>query len=162
MGTAVGQTRSGRPHNVSIYENIIVQGVGRAYRSRTRKSGSDYPRSGYGNSGETPMVKFKHNQPQEDAQRIRNYLTDIRSRMYRQALLQTVTMVLFCGLILLAILFIINRLMPLPMQMSNISWMVLFVSAIIGVCLSGRIYRLSPKLLMKKWNLGNDSGQHLD
>lgn len=83
------------------------------------------------------MVKSEHTQtPKKDAQRISNYLTDIRARMYRQALLQTVTMVLFCGLILLVILSIINRLMPLPMQMSNTSGMVLCVSVIIGVCLS--------------------------
>ncbi len=83
------------------------------------------------------MVKSEHTQtPEEDAQRIRNYLTDIRARMYRQALLQTVTMVLFCGLILLVILSIINRLIPLPMPMSNISWMVLCVSVIVAVCLS--------------------------
>ena len=82
------------------------------------------------------MVKSEHNQSKEDAQRIRNYLTDIRSRMYRQALLQTATMVFFCGLILLVILFFIDRLIPLPMQMSNITWMALFVSVIVGVCLS--------------------------
>ncbi len=83
------------------------------------------------------MVKSEHTQPpEEDAQCIRNYLTHIRSRMYRQALLQTVTMTFFCGLILLVILSIINRLIPLPMQMSNISWMVLCVSVIVGVCLS--------------------------
>ena len=83
------------------------------------------------------MVKSEYTQtPEEDAQRIRNYLTDIRSRMYRQALLQTVTTVLFCGLILLVILSIINRLIPLPMPTSNTSWMILFVSVIVGVCLS--------------------------
>ena len=82
------------------------------------------------------MVKSEHNQTQADAQRIRNYLTATRSRMYRLALLQTVTRVLFFGLILLVTLFIFNRLIPLPMQMSNISCMVLFISVIVGVCLS--------------------------
>lgn len=83
------------------------------------------------------MVNPEQNQtPEADAQRIQHYLTDIRSRMYRQALLQTVTMTLFCGLILLVILFFLNRLIPLPMRMVNISWMVPFVSLIVGVCLS--------------------------
>ena len=91
------------------------------------------------------MVKSQHTQTaEEDAQRIRNYLTDIRSRMYRQALLQTVTITLFCGLILLVILSIINRLIPLPMHMSNISWTVLFASVIVGGCLSIKQWKHLP------------------
>ena len=83
------------------------------------------------------MVESKRNQLQEeDAQCIRNHLTDIRARMYRQALLQRVTITLFCGLILLVILFFLNRLIPLPIQMSHISWIVLSISVIVGVCLS--------------------------
>ena len=88
------------------------------------------------------MVTSEHNQtPAADAQRIQNYLTDIRARMYRQALWQTVTLTLFCGLMLLAMLSILNRLIPLPMQLSNISWMVLCVSVIVGVCLSAKQWK---------------------
>ena len=88
------------------------------------------------------MVKSEHNQtPEADAQRIQNYLTDIRARMYQQALWQTVTLTFFWGLMLLAILFILDRLIPLPMQMSNISWMVLCVSVIVGVCLSAKEWK---------------------
>ena len=83
------------------------------------------------------MVESERNPSQEeDAQRIRNYLTGIRARMYRQALLRAVLRTLFYGLLFLAVLFFLNRLIPLPMQMSNISWIVLFVSLIVGVCLS--------------------------
>ena len=71
-----------------------------------------------------------------DAQRVNNCLTDLRDRMYRQALLQTVTFTFFCGLILLAILFLLNRVILLPMQMLNISWIVMSVAVIIGICLS--------------------------
>ena len=71
-----------------------------------------------------------------DAQRVNNCLTDLRDRMYRQALLQTVTFTFFCGLILLAILFLLNRVMLLPMQMLNISWSVMSVAVVIGICLS--------------------------
>ena len=83
------------------------------------------------------MVKSEHNQIiGSDAQRISNRLTDIRSRMYRQSLLQTVAATLFCGLILLVILFLLNRLIPLPMQMSSFSWGVVSVAILVGVCLS--------------------------
>ena len=83
------------------------------------------------------MVKSERNQFQEeDAQRIRNCLTDLRARMYRQALLQRVTITLFCGLILLVILFFSNRLIPLPIRMSHISWIVLSVSVIVGIGIS--------------------------
>ncbi len=83
------------------------------------------------------MVKSKDNQTQsEDVQRIRNYLIDMRARIYRHALLRMTTITVFWGLILLAVLFFVNRLIPLPMQMSNISWLVLLVSVIVGVCLS--------------------------
>jgi hypothetical protein len=88
------------------------------------------------------MVKSEHDQIEAlDAQRIRNCLTDIRARMYRQALLQTVASTFFCGLILLAILFFFNRLIPLPMQMSSMSWIVMSVAGVAGVCLS-----------LKHWN----------
>ena len=71
-----------------------------------------------------------------DAQRIENCLTDIRGRMYRQALLQTITFTFFCGLILLAALFLLNRVVLLPMHISRISWIVLSVAVIVGICLS--------------------------
>ena len=83
------------------------------------------------------MVESERNPSQEEAaQRIKNYLTDIRARMYRQALLRAATITFFCGLIFLPVLFFMNRLIPLPIQMSNISWIVLFVSLIVGVCFS--------------------------
>lgn len=83
------------------------------------------------------MVKPERDQIEAlDAQRIRNCLTDLRSRMYRQELLQTVVTTFFWGLILLTILFFLNRLMPLPPSMSNISWIVMSVAGVIGVCLS--------------------------
>ena len=83
------------------------------------------------------MVSSERNRVEGlDAQRINNCLTDIRGRMYRQALLQTVTFTFFCGLILLAILFLLNRVILLPMQMLNISWIVLSVAVVIGICLS--------------------------
>ena len=81
------------------------------------------------------MVKSGRSQPESlDAQRISNCLTDIRARMYRLALLQLVALTFFCGLILLAILFLLNRLMPLPMP--SISWIIMSTAAIVGVCLS--------------------------
>ncbi len=71
-----------------------------------------------------------------DAQNIRNCLTDIRSRMYRQELLRTVILTGFCGLVLLVVLFLLNRLILLPMPMSIISWIVMGVAVITGICLS--------------------------
>lgn len=83
------------------------------------------------------MVKSERDQIEAlDAKTIRDYLTDIRTRMYRQALLQTVTSALFCGLILLTILFLLNRVVLLPMPMSKVSWLTMFVVVIVGVCLS--------------------------
>ena len=71
-----------------------------------------------------------------DAQRIETCLIDIRDRMYRQALLQTITFTFFWGLILLAVLFLLNRVILLPMHISKISWIVISVAAIVGICLS--------------------------
>ena len=83
------------------------------------------------------MVNSERNRVEGlDAQRINDCLTDLRERMYRQALLQTVTFTFFCGLILLAILFLLNRVILLPMQMLNISWIVMSVAVVIGICLS--------------------------
>ena len=69
-------------------------------------------------------------------QRIHKCLTDIRSRMYRQTLLQSITIAFFCGLVLLAALFILNRLVPLPLQMSLSSSIVIPTSIAIGSYLS--------------------------
>ncbi len=83
------------------------------------------------------MVKSERDQMEAlDVQRIINCLTDIRSRMYRQALLETVALTFFCGLILLAILFFLNRLVPLPIGTSSISWIVMSLAAIVGACFS--------------------------
>ncbi|MCY4552903.1 MAG: hypothetical protein OXC79_04440 [Candidatus Poribacteria bacterium] len=85
------------------------------------------------------MVKSKHDQSEGlDAQRIENCLTDIRYRMYRQALLQTTVRAFFCGLMLLALLFLLNRVVLLPMQISSISWIVMSVAIGVGVCISFR------------------------
>ena len=85
------------------------------------------------------MVKSERDQIERlDTQSIRDYLTDIRTRMYRQALLQTITSALFCGLILLTILFLLNRVIPLPMQMSTVSWLIMIPAVGVGICLSVR------------------------
>ena len=83
------------------------------------------------------MVKSERDQIEGSAaQSIKNCLTAIRTRMYRQALLQTVTTTFFYGLVLLAILFLLNRVILLPMQMSNISWFIIAVAVGVGICLS--------------------------
>lgn len=85
------------------------------------------------------MVKSKHGQSETlDAQRIKNCLTDIRGRMYRQTLLQTTVRTFFCGLMLLAVLFLLNRVVLLPMQISSISWIIMFVAIGVGICISFR------------------------
>lgn len=71
-----------------------------------------------------------------DAQRIHKCLTDIRSRMYRQTLLQTTAAALFCGLVLLAAIFLLNRWILLPLQMSLISSIVILAAITIGIYLS--------------------------
>ena len=85
------------------------------------------------------MVKSKRDQSKAlEAQRIKNCLTDIRDRMYRQALLLATVRTFFCGLILLALLFLLNRLVPLPMQISSISWIIMSVAIGVGICISFR------------------------
>ena len=81
------------------------------------------------------MVNSERNQ---DAQRIKNCLTNIRRRMYRQVLLQKIAAAFFCGLVLLAVLFLLNRVILLPMQLLSISWIVVAVALIVGICLSVR------------------------
>ena len=85
------------------------------------------------------MVTSKRDQSETlDAQRIKSWLTDIRDRMYRQALLQTTVRACFCGLLLLALLLLLNRGVPLPMQISSISWMIMSGAIAIGFCISFR------------------------
>ena len=79
------------------------------------------------------MVNSERN---PEAQRIKNCLTDIRGRMYRQVLLQKIGAAFFCGLVLLAMLFLLNRVILLPMQLLNISWIVAAAAVIVGICLS--------------------------
>ena len=79
------------------------------------------------------MVNSERNQ---DAQRIENSLNDIRSKMYRQVLLQRIAAAVFYGLVLLVMLFVLNRVILLPMQMLNISWIVVVVAVIVGIGLS--------------------------
>ena len=82
-------------------------------------------------------MNAEHKQTQAlEAQRIKNSLNDIRGRMYRQALLQTVTTTFFYALVLLAMLFLLNRVIPLPMPMVHISWIVTAAAVISGICLS--------------------------
>ena len=85
------------------------------------------------------MVKSKHSQNEAlDAQRIKNWLTNMRDRMYRQAFLQTTVRTFFCGLMLLALLFPLNRVVPLPMQISSITWIITSVAIAAGICISFR------------------------
>ena len=84
-------------------------------------------------------MNTERNQTQAlDEQRIKNSLSDIRRRMYRQALLQNIAAALFYGLVLLTLLFVLNRAIPLPMQLLNISWSVIGVAVIVGIVLSIR------------------------
>ncbi|RKU15541.1 hypothetical protein C6500_20395 [Candidatus Poribacteria bacterium] len=69
-------------------------------------------------------------------QLIKNLLTDIRNRMYRQTLFEATTLTFFCGLVLLGILFLLNRVILLPVPVSEISWVVMSIAMIVGVCLS--------------------------
>ena len=80
------------------------------------------------------MVNAKRNQTNGlNPQHIHKCLTDIRSRMDRQTLLQTVTTTAFCGLVLLATLFLLNRWILLPLQLSLISPIVILTSIAIGI-----------------------------
>lgn len=82
-------------------------------------------------------MNTEHNQTNGlDTQRIHKCLTDIRSRMYRQTLLQTITVAFFCGLVLLAALFLLNRVVLLPLQMSLISSIVILAAIGMGIYLS--------------------------
>ena len=83
------------------------------------------------------MVNSERNRVAElDAQRIQNCLIDIRGRMHQQALLQTLTFTLLCGLVLLVLLFFLNRIIPLPMGMLGVSGITIFAAVVAGVCLS--------------------------
>ena len=83
------------------------------------------------------MVNAKRNQTEgSDAQRIENALNAIRRRMYRQVLGQKIAAAFFYGLVLLAMLFVLNRVIPLPIQLPSISWIVVAAAVIVGICLS--------------------------
>ena len=83
------------------------------------------------------MVNSERNRVGElDAQRIQNCLTGIRRKMYQQELLQTITFTLFCGLVLLVLLFFLNRAIPLPMGMLRVSGIIIFAAGIMGIGLS--------------------------
>ena len=83
------------------------------------------------------MVNSERNQMETlEAQRINDCLINIRGRMYRQALLQTIVTTFFCGLVLLAVLFCFNRVILLPLQMSIISSLIVFVAMVVGIYLS--------------------------
>lgn len=58
--------------------------------------------------------------------------------MYRQILIQKIATAFFYGLVLLAILFVLNRVILLPIQLSSISWIVIAIAVIVGICLSIR------------------------
>ena len=82
-------------------------------------------------------MNAEHNQTNGlNTQRIHKWLTDIRSKMYRQTLLQTTTAAFFCGLVLLAAMFLLNRWILLPLQMSLISSIVILTGVAIGIYLS--------------------------
>ena len=83
------------------------------------------------------MVNSEHNPAEAvDAQSIQNCLINIRGRMYQQARLQTITSTLFCGLLLLVLLFFLNRVIPLPMRMLSVSGIIIFAAVVVGICLS--------------------------
>lgn len=83
------------------------------------------------------MVNSERNPAEAvDAQSIQNCLINIRGRMYRQACLQTITSTLFCGLVLLVLLFFLNRVIPLPMRMLSVSGIIIFTAVVVGICLS--------------------------
>lgn len=69
---------------------------------------------------------------------ILNVLTDVRSRMHRQVLLEKVTSALFCGLLLLAMLFVVSRFVLLPMRITVLSLLVILGAGGMGICLSFR------------------------
>ena len=69
---------------------------------------------------------------------ILNLLTNARTRVHRQVLLQKVTSALFWGLVLLAMLFVVNRLIPLPMRLMDMSLFIIFGAMGVGLCLSFR------------------------
>ena len=69
---------------------------------------------------------------------ILNVLTDVRSRMHRQVLLEKVTGALFCGLLLLAMLFVVSRFVLLPMRITVLSLLVVLGASGVGICLGFR------------------------
>ena len=83
------------------------------------------------------MVNAEHSQTNGlEAQHIYKSLVTIRSRMYRQTLLQMIAATFFYGLVLLAVLFFLNRFILLPLQMSLVSLIVIPIAIAIGIYLS--------------------------
>ena len=69
---------------------------------------------------------------------ILNVLTDVRARMHRQVLLEKVTSALFCGLLLLAMLFVVSRFVLLPIRITVLSLLVVLGAGGVGICLGFR------------------------
>lgn len=83
------------------------------------------------------MEKLKRTKLQNlNEQSIQNCLRDIRSRMHKQALLQTVVDAVFYGLLLLATLFTVDRIIHLPIPMFSITCLVIAGAVGVGICFS--------------------------
>lgn len=83
------------------------------------------------------MEKLKRNKLQNlDEQSIQNCLMDIRSRMYKQALLQAVVSAVFFGLLVVATLFIVDRIIRLPIQLFSMNCLVISGAVVVGICFS--------------------------
>ena len=83
------------------------------------------------------MEKLKRTKLQNlDEQAIQHCLRDIRSRMHKQALLQMVVSAVFYGLLLLTILFLVNRVIRLPIPLSSLTCLVISGAVVVGICFS--------------------------
>ena len=69
---------------------------------------------------------------------ILNCLTALRNRVYRQALIHTVTRAVFWGACVLAVLFIGIRLISFPIPMPVVTPLVIAGAVIVGICFSFR------------------------
>ena len=84
----------------------------------------------------TPAGRGKYHSRNSDEQSIQNCLMDIRARMHRQTLLQTVVSAVFFGLLVLATLFIAARIIHLPIQLFRMTCLVIFGAIVVGICFS--------------------------
>jgi len=83
------------------------------------------------------MEKLKRNKLQNlDEQSIQNCLMDIRSRRYKQALLQAGVSAVFFGLLVVATLFIVDRIIRLPIQLFSMNCLVISGAVVVGICFS--------------------------